>query len=155
MENGPALPLLLLAGFRTLVDELHERLAAEGHPDVRPAHGFALQAIGRGAAGAGALADALGVSKQAAARTVARLEELGYVQRDTDPADARRQLLTLTDGGHDCLARSERILGELRDRWVAEVGDRRVASMERTLAAVLGADAARVRLDVPGWFGGV
>jgi DNA-binding MarR family transcriptional regulator len=153
VETGPALPLLLLAGFRTLIDDLHERLAAEGHPDVRPAHGFVLQAIGRGASSPGALADVLGVSKQAAARTVGRLEELGYVERDVDPADARRQHLTLTAAGHDCLVRSERILGELRAGWIAEVGERRVAALERTLATLLGPDAGRVRVDVPGWFG--
>jgi len=151
---GPALPLLLLAGFRTLIDDLHEQLAAEGHPGVRPAHGFALQAIGRGAASPGALADVLGVTKQAAARTVGRLEELGYVDRAVDPDDARRQHLSLTASGRDCLVRSERILGELRARWVAEVGERRVAGVERTLVALLGPEAGRVRVDVPGWFGG-
>lgn len=154
METGAALPLLLLAGFRSLIDALHERLADEGHPDVRPAHGFVLQAVGRGATSAGALADVLGVSKQAAARTVARLEELGYVGRHADPDDARRQLLALTTSGVDCLARSERILGELRAGWIAEVGEPEVVAVERTLAVLLGPDAGRVRVDVPGWFGG-
>lgn len=153
-DRGPALPLLLLAGFRTLVDQMDERLAEEGHPDVRPAHGFALQAIGRGATSPGALGDVLGVTKQAAARTVSRLEELGYVERDVDPDDARRQRVTLTAAGHDCLDRSARILGELRAGWVDEVGERRVAGLERTLSTLLGPDAGRVRVDVPGWFGG-
>ncbi len=151
---GPALPLLLLAGFRRLVDDLHDRLAEEGHPDVRPAHGFALQAIGRGASSPGALAEVLGVTKQAAARTVARLEEIGYLGREVDPDDARRQRITLTAAGHDCLVRSERILGELRDAWVDAVGERRVAGVERTLTALLGPEAGHVRVDVPGWFGG-
>jgi DNA-binding MarR family transcriptional regulator len=153
VETGAALPLLLLAGFRSLIDDLHQRLADEGHPDVRPAHGFVLQAVGRGATSAGVLADVLGVSKQAAARTVARLEEMGYVGRAVDPDDARRQVLTLTAAGHDCLVRSERILGELRSGWVAEVGERKVVAVERTLATLLGPDAGRVRVDVPGWFG--
>ena len=55
-ENGRAptygfeLPLLLFGGFRSIIDELHAELARRGHPDLRPAHGFALQAIGpRGA----------------------------------------------------------------------------------------------------------
>lgn len=152
--DGTALPLLLLAGFRSLIDDLHARLAEEGHPDVRPAHGFALQAIGRGAASPGVLAEVLGVTKQAAARTVAGLEEIGYVAREIDPADARRQRITLTASGHDCLVRSERILGELREGWVDAVGARRVSGVERTLAAVLGPEAGRVRVDVPGWFAG-
>lgn len=153
-EPGAELPLLLLAGFRTLIDDLHARLAAEGHPDVRPTHGFALQAIGRGATSPGTLADALGVTKQAAARTVARLEELGYVDRSADERDGRRQVVALTPAGHDCLVRSGRILGELRDGWIAEVGERRLVGLERTLGALLGPDAGRVRVDAPGWFGG-
>ncbi len=47
---GFELPMLLFAGFRSIIDELHAELARRGHPDMRPAHGFALQAIGlRGA----------------------------------------------------------------------------------------------------------
>ena len=45
---GFELPLLLFGGFRSIIDELHAELARRGHPDVRPAHGFALQAIGLG-----------------------------------------------------------------------------------------------------------
>ncbi|WP_219942954.1 MarR family winged helix-turn-helix transcriptional regulator [Iamia sp. SCSIO 61187] len=153
-EPGAELPLLLLAGFRALIDDLHAQLSAEGHPDVRPTHGFALQAIGRGATSPGTLADALGVTKQAAARTVARLEQLGYVDRTADDRDGRRQVIVLTPAGHDCLVRSGRILGELRDRWIAEVGERRIAGLERTLGALLGPDGGAVRFDVPGWFAG-
>ena len=47
---GFELPLLLFAGFRSLIDQLHAELAVRGHPDLRPAYGFAMQAIGvRGA----------------------------------------------------------------------------------------------------------
>ena len=47
--DGPGyeLPLLLLAGFRAVIDEAHEDLAARGHPELRPAHGFAMRAIGK------------------------------------------------------------------------------------------------------------
>ena len=43
---GFELPLLLFAGFRALIDALHAELAVQGHPGVRPAYGFAMQAIG-------------------------------------------------------------------------------------------------------------
>lgn len=152
--DGPELLLLLLDGFQTLIDELHAELARVGHPRATPTHGFALQAIGRGASSAGALAEVTGVSKQAAARTVARLEALGYVSRTADPADARRQHVVLTEHGHDLLERSAAILQLLRSRWVAQVGERRVAALERTLHAVLGDDAGRLRVDLPGWLRG-
>ena len=65
---GFALPLLLLQGFRVLVDAVNVELAQQGHPDVRPVHGFVLQAIGADGATAAELGGRLGVSKQAASR---------------------------------------------------------------------------------------
>jgi DNA-binding MarR family transcriptional regulator len=38
---------------------------------------------------ASSLGRSLGVSRQAAAKSIAALEELGYVERQTDPRDAR------------------------------------------------------------------
>src|SRR5260370_22279294 len=84
---GFELPILLFAGFRSIIDELHAELARRGHPGVRPAHGFALQAIGLGGATATEAGRRLGVSKQAAGKTIDRLEELGYVHRSGDDAD--------------------------------------------------------------------
>src|SRR5690348_17181097 len=89
---GYELPLLLIAGFRTLIDELHAELARQGHPDARPAYGFAMQAIGPGGATASEVGRRLGVSKQAAGKTIDRLEELGYAERFDDPTDGRRKL---------------------------------------------------------------
>jgi hypothetical protein len=60
--------VLLLAGFRTLIDQLHGELARRGHPHLRPAHGFTMQAIGLEGATASELGRRLGVSKQARAR---------------------------------------------------------------------------------------
>lgn len=38
--------LLLAGAFRAFIDRVHGELARNGHPGARPAHGFALQAIG-------------------------------------------------------------------------------------------------------------
>src|SRR6201995_5904962 len=83
---GFELPLLLLAGFRTLIDQLHQELATLGHPDMRPAHGFTMQAIGLTGTTSGELGRRLGVSKQAAGKTVDRLAESGLVGSWGDPA---------------------------------------------------------------------
>lgn len=58
--SGFELPLLLLLGFRTLIDELHARLAAVGHPDARPMHGFVCQAVGPDGASAAQVGRRLG-----------------------------------------------------------------------------------------------
>lgn len=149
---GYELPLLLLAGFRTLVDALHEDLAREGHPDVRPAHGFAMQAIGAEGATAVEIGRRLGVSKQAAGKTVAALEALGYAERAADPGDARRKLVRLTPRGWDALARSAAGFDRLRATWAAALGEDRVSGMESALREVVSPHT--LRLDASGWLGG-
>src|SRR5215469_10796493 len=61
---GYELPLLLFGGFRAIIDELHAELARRGHPELRPAHGFAMQAIGLPGATASDVGKRLGISKQ-------------------------------------------------------------------------------------------
>ena len=148
---GYELPLLLFAGFRSLIDQLHAELAERGHPDVRPAYGFAMQAIGARGASASEVGRRLGVSKQAAGKTIDRLAALGYVERVDDPADARRKLIRLTPRGLDALTQSAEIFDGLRGRWVATLGAERVAELESSLRAVV--PAAGFPVDVPGWFG--
>ncbi|GHJ10703.1 MarR family transcriptional regulator [Micromonospora humidisoli] len=148
---GFVLPLLLLAGFRSLVDDLHAELARQGHPELRPAHGFALQAVGVDGTTASDLGHRLGVSKQAAGKTVDRLVALGYLERADDPADARRKLIRMTEKGVDGLRRSATIFDALREQWVGRLGAERVAALEDDLRAVTPPDT--FRLDVPGWFG--
>jgi DNA-binding MarR family transcriptional regulator len=149
---GFELPLRLLLGFRVLVDDLHEELARQGHPDVRPMHGFALQAIGADGTTAAELARRLGVSKQAAGKTIDTLERLGYVERRADTRDARRKLVVSTDRGRDCLTRSARIFDDLRAAWSQTIGEKRLRAMEEDLRKVTPPGALQV--DVPGWFGG-
>ncbi|MDH2393032.1 MarR family winged helix-turn-helix transcriptional regulator [Streptomyces sp. HNM0663] len=149
---GYELPLLLFAGFRSLIDRLHTELAAQGHPDLRPAHGFAMQAIGRDGATASEVGRRLGVSKQAAGKTLDRLIALGYCTRTDDPADARRKLIRLTPHGADALTRSAAIFDELRAEWAKTLGTDRLRAMEADLRTVTPPES--FRLDAAGWLGG-
>lgn len=154
--RGYELPMLLFAGFRAAIDQLHARLAEEGHPDVRPAYGFALQAIGVRGATASEVGRRLGVSKQAAGKTVDRLEELGYAERAADPADGRRKLVLLTARGVEVLVRSGQIFDELYAQWAGVLGAERLAGLESDLRALVpgAAPGGGFRVDVAGWFGG-
>ena len=148
---GFELPLLLFAGFRSVIDELHAELAKRGHPDMRPAHGFAMQAIGLGGATATEVGKRLGISKQAAGKTVERLEELGYVHRADDDQDRRRKTVRLTPRGVSALTLSAMIFGAIRARWETALGATRLTELEQDLRAM--APGETFRLDVPGWFG--
>lgn len=150
VTSGYELPLLLFGGFRALVDRLHEELARQGHARARPAHGFAMQAIGTGGVTAAELGRRLGVSKQAAGKTVDRLVRLGYVDRVPSPDDGRARVARLTPLGLDLLNRSAAIFDELRSEWVAAVGEERVRSLEAALRTVV---PAGLRVDAGGWLG--
>ncbi|GAA5068238.1 DNA-binding MarR family transcriptional regulator [Thermocatellispora tengchongensis] len=148
-RSGADLALLLLGGFRSLVDAATAELARRGYEDVRPVHDFAMRAIAAGADSASELGRRLSVSKQAAAKTIAVLQEHGYVERDTDLLDARRKRLRVTPLGFEVLRQGEAIFDELRDQWERQIGSEELANLERHLTALVG--ARPIRLNAPGW----
>jgi DNA-binding MarR family transcriptional regulator len=148
-RSGADLALLLLGGFRTLVDAATAELARRGYEDVRPVHDFAMRAIAAGADSASELGRRLSISKQSAARTIAVLQERGYVARDTDPLDARRKRLQVTALGYDVMRQGEAIFDELRDQWERQIGAAELKTVETHLAKLVGAQP--VRFDNPGW----
>lgn len=150
-QEGFELPLLLFGGFRSIIDELHAELARRGHPEIRPAHGFALQAIGLRGVTATEAGRRLGISKQAAGKTVDRLEVLGYVRRSGDDKDRRRKLIRLTPRGVEALTLSATIFERIRARWAAALGPDKLAALESDLQAMVPGE--KFRLDAPGWFG--
>jgi DNA-binding MarR family transcriptional regulator len=147
---GFELPLLLAGAFRAVIETLHAQLATHGHPDVRPIHGFALQAIGADGVTASELGRRLGVSKQAATKTAASLEQLGYLRRLPHPSDARAIRLQRTSHGDELLSLSAEIFDGLRDQWATQVGASRLRELEDDLALLASGLTAKLG-DFPGW----
>jgi DNA-binding MarR family transcriptional regulator len=146
---GPGLALLLLGAYRKLVDAAIVELAARGFDDVRPVHDFALRAIAAGADSASELGRRLSVSRQAAAKTIAVLLERGYITREEDPADRRRQRIGVTPSGHEVMRTGEMIFDELRESWGRQLGTAGLQTLEAQLRAFVG--DAPVRPEAPGW----
>jgi DNA-binding MarR family transcriptional regulator len=152
MEHpGYQLPLLLFGAFRTIIDETHRRLAAAGHPGLRAAHGFALQAIGQGST-TSEVGRRLGISKQAAAKTVDRLIRMGYLVSAADPADARRKLVTPSERGRDVLVQSARIFDQVYAELAETIGSTRLRQLRDDLETLAGERACR--LDSVSWLSG-
>jgi len=148
-RSGADLALLLLGGFRVLVDDAVLELAKRGYEDVRPVHDFAMRAIAGGADNASELGRRLSVSKQAAAKTVAVLEERGYVERGADPLDARRKRLQVTALGFEVMQAGESVFDELRDEWKRKIGTKKLERLESDLTALVG--TSQIRVETPGW----
>jgi DNA-binding MarR family transcriptional regulator len=147
---GFELPLLLLGAFRSLIDELHRTLSESGHAEARPLHGFALQAIGPDGTTTSELGRRLGVSKQAAAKTVASLERVGYVCRGPDPGDARAVRLSRTARGEEMLSLSAVFFESYRGRLAETLGHQRLAELEDDLQQIAGQPWDSLR-GLPGW----
>src|SRR3712207_6233710 len=91
---------LLFAALNSATNaEVVRRIAAAGHPDLRPAHGYVFQHLIAGPARITELAGKLGMTVQGASKLVAELEQLGYVERRVDPGDRRNRIVALTARG--------------------------------------------------------
>jgi DNA-binding MarR family transcriptional regulator len=147
---GFELPVLLLGAFRSVIDELHRALAEGGHPEARPLHGFALQAVGPDGATISELGRQLGVSKQAAAKTVTSLERAGYIRREPNPDDGRAIRLVRTARGEEMLGLSAVFFEAYRARLASKVGPRRLAEAEDILEEIVTPTGDYLR-GFPGW----
>ncbi|MFI0370336.1 MarR family winged helix-turn-helix transcriptional regulator [Actinomadura sp. 1N219] len=94
-----AIPSRLLAGAAIAADRLvSERLAAEG---ARKWHFAVLAALAEaGAASQAELSRLTGIYRSDMVAVLNELADTEYIRRDPDPADRRRNVITLTPGGH-------------------------------------------------------
>jgi DNA-binding MarR family transcriptional regulator len=119
-----------------LVEGVQSGLAARGFTDVRPVHGFAFAALAGGDTTTAGLANALGITKQAAAQLVDHLVDHGYVIRQSDPRDRRAQRLLLTDRGHACTGAAQQAAAEVVDFWRTQVPAAAFADFLQTLVTI-------------------
>lgn len=131
--TGADFAQLLVRAFEAMAEEAKEHLLEAGHGGLTVANELAMQAIADGADSAANLARALGVTRQAAAKTIGVLTGLGYVERAPDPADARRKHLAITDRGVDAVAVGAEGFAAAYARWHAAVGSDIATSTVRAL----------------------
>jgi DNA-binding MarR family transcriptional regulator len=138
----------LFAGL-ALNERVTERLRAAGFDDVRFSHGFVFQHLVPGPLPVGELARRMDVSQQAASKATAELEQLGYLERTPDPADARVRRLGLSERGREAIAAGRDARAAVADELGAVLGAGRAARLRRDLLAALeaagGLDAVRAR----------
>ena len=118
---------------------------------MRPAHGFAMQAIGfSGATATEAAGGSASPSRRRARPSSAWRRSATWNGRATR-ADRRRKLVRLTPRGIEALTLSATIFGDIRARWAGHLGADAGRDLEASLRTM--APGETFRLDVPGWFG--
>ncbi|TDW23289.1 MarR family winged helix-turn-helix transcriptional regulator [Kribbella kalugense] len=129
MEFDPAdadLSLASLFAGWALADELQRRLAADGFEDSRFADGVVFQHLVAGPVTISTLAEKLGVTQQAASKSIADLSNRGYVSRRPDPADARARIVVLTDRGQAVIEAARKHRAALDAELRQTLGDAKV-----------------------------
>ena len=98
------------------------QVAAAVHPGLDTAsYALLVHLYETGPVRAAEIVERTGLDKSTVSRQIARLEELGLLERAVDSADGRARIVQLTDTGHDRLAavRADRrkLLRERLDQW--------------------------------------
>jgi DNA-binding MarR family transcriptional regulator len=108
-------------------------------PGLRPLHAVLLVPLVGGGRRASDLAETLGVSRQAVAQVVSRLEQDGYLTRTADPGDARAKLICLTPRGRAALRTMRATAVTVEEEWRERLGAGRLAAFRDTLVTLLAA----------------
>lgn len=142
--------LALLVG-QAINAEVQEGLATKGFGDVRNSHASLIQHLVGGGRTVGDLAQRLGVSQQAASKSVAELGALGYVSRSgaAEGGDRRVTRVELTARGKSVVQASRKIRQAITKKLEDGQGVKATAQARTALTAALGtlggAAAARTR----------
>lgn len=153
MSDRSAAPLDLVQSVSLLgawVDgHVVQRLRGAGMTGLRPGHGYFVQRLLAGPATATEMAQALGITQQAASKAVRELVDLGYLALTADAHDRRRKRAELTDRGYQAVAVARTARAELEARMRAAVGERRFSTTLGVLEDVMSelglGDAVRAR----------
>jgi DNA-binding MarR family transcriptional regulator len=81
----------------------------------------------------GAIADALGYDKGQLVGLLDELEESGFVVRQRDQADRRRQVVEMTAAGRKALERARRLSARVEDEFLAPLSEKERAQLHALL----------------------
>lgn len=132
-DEQDTLGSLLRRCFEGLVARVYARLAAEGFPDLRPAHGAVFRHILPDGMRTTDLANAAGMTKQSMGYLVNDLGDRGYVEITPDSNDGRAKIVRLTPTGQKAQSAAAQISGELEQEWAATIGEKEWVQVRETL----------------------
>jgi DNA-binding MarR family transcriptional regulator len=139
---------LLLKAAR-LFDELAVARINRAAPStaLRPAHTKLFPHIDFEGTRLGAIADRLGVTKQAVSQWVAELAEMGVVELVADPEDRRAKRVRFTPRGVEAIHHGLGVLHGIETDVTGPVGGKRMSALRQALAALVPALEALAARD--------
>ena len=132
------LGFLLAKASQRFNERLVERLAEEGFADVRASYGSVLMPLfEQDRLRVGEIGARARLSKQAMTRLIAHCEADGLVRRSRDAADGRAFRVELTARGRELRSVVGRVLTQLDDEVLAQVGRRDLEALKAALKGVM------------------
>jgi DNA-binding MarR family transcriptional regulator/catechol 2,3-dioxygenase-like lactoylglutathione lyase family enzyme len=137
--------MLMRAARGAYAQSMRAALVAAGFDEL-PRNGvFILAEIDSSDGLLGDFPEGLGVTKQAVSQTIEILVDRGYVDRQTDPGDRRRNRLELTDLGRQVLDVTNEGVDEIDHQLAGEIGPQEYDAMRKALAAMARLKVTRLR----------
>jgi DNA-binding MarR family transcriptional regulator len=139
MRNGtePDLGVLASRLLFAVQGELFSRLRGVGFDDIRPRHGAILAYLQVEGVRATELARMSGQHKQVIGTLVDELTALGYVERQSDPADRRAKLVCPTERGRAQMEAADQIMADMQERHAQSLGPDAYADFKRVFISVV------------------
>lgn len=134
---------LLALARQSWLRQMTAGLDAAGYPDYRRSDAAAVRRLRAGPLSVGSLGDALGVSRQAARKVAAGLEQRGFATVERDAADARQLNVALTEAGRAYGRAITTVIDRLNRRLAGRVTPGQLAAADAVLRASLDDEHAR------------
>ncbi len=124
---------LIVRAFYWIDKSLHLTMRERGGPTISHSQSMIIMAIGDGITRPSAIADRLGVSRQAIHQSIRELVGLGLVQLMPDPDDGRAKLAKLSPTGAPTHQLAYDILTELEKELGKRIGTDQVKALRKAL----------------------
>lgn len=116
------LPQLLLRAFYWMDEGLQGNLRRLGGPEISHSQSMMILTIGEGIGRPSAIAERLGISRQAVHQALRILLDAGIIEMAPDPADARAKVARLSDSGRPLHRLAAQILEALELELARRIG---------------------------------
>ncbi|WP_116367318.1 MarR family winged helix-turn-helix transcriptional regulator [Parahaliea mediterranea] len=130
---------LILRALYWVEDGMHTNYHRRGGVQLTHAQSLVMMNIGEGIRRPSAIAERLGVSRQAVHTSIRELDRLGLIDLVPDPDDGRATIATLNRKGEPARVLAIQVLEELEEELGRRIGKREVGQFRRALEKDWGA----------------
>lgn len=132
-ETPTNLGQLIVRAFYWIDEGLQSNLQMRGGPEITHSQSMIIMLIGEGIRRPSAIAERLGVSRQAVHQSIRDLIDVDVVELVPDPRDGRAKVARLSKKGAPIHRKARRILERLEVELAGRIGKRRTASLREAL----------------------